>query len=229
MSNNLAGAFWFSLLTGWITLHLFCLFCNRGRASVIFVHRWRRVPFGLWRRNCGIPGDELWSWRRLFQILVCEGWQRCVLARLKGFGACGFADCRGSLELVDPLQLLPLLLSELVQYDLLIETFSYMAKQGRSRTLDACLISCLVPVCWASPRLRLTHNLTKNFDFCFPPGLRHLLQLLTLGLAPKSEKLMQSQTTETDSKILTHHRLALVRFELAPALPDPFHLVGLIA
>ena len=80
-------------------------------------------------------------------MVVCEGWQRCVLARLKGFGACGFVGCRGSLELVVPLRLLPLLISELVRYDLLIETFSYMAKQGRSRTLGACLISCLVPVC----------------------------------------------------------------------------------
>ena len=92
----------------------------------------------------------------------------------------------------------------------------------------------------------------KNFDFCFPPGLRHLLQLLTHGLAPKSETLMQSQTTETDSKTLTHHRLALARFALAPALADcskqvpycflkpllfrafllqlgSFHLVGFIA
>ena len=46
-----------------------------------------------------------------------------------------------------PLRLLALLISELVQYDLLVEIFSYMAKQGRSRALGACLISCLVPVC----------------------------------------------------------------------------------
>ena len=74
-----------------------------------------------------------------------------MLARLKGFGACGFVGCRGSLELILPLRLLPLLISELVQYDLLVcccvEIFSYMAKQGRSRALGACLISCLVPVC----------------------------------------------------------------------------------
>ena len=67
----------------------------------------------------------------------------------------------------------------------------------------------------------------KNFDFCLPPGLRRLRQLLAQGLAPKSETLMQSQTTETDSATLSHQRLALARFELAPALADPFHLLGL--
>ena len=80
-------------------------------------------------------------------MVVCEGWQRCVLARLRGSGACGFVGCRGSLELVVPLRLLPPLIFELVRYDLLVETFSHMANQGRSRTLGACPISCLALVC----------------------------------------------------------------------------------